>query len=177
MVLSGPNEGPNVGSVNTYSGTVGNTQLALDRGIPAIALSADINTMDDAGLANPNSKIVAGLTVKLLASLEAQKGSGALLAKGVALNVNFPKGVAANTGFAFSRVGTYNAYDLAFRVANGTYGMGVVVNSSKPTAAQMEDESVVVASEVSVSAMQFGFEQHPAAQEWLRLRMQPLKGQ
>lgn len=177
VVLSGPNEGQNIGSLTINSGTIGNAQLAASRGIPAIALSADSNTVDDAGLANANSKIVADLSVKLLASLAAQKGSGPVLAKGVALNVNFPKTVAANTGFAFSRIGTYNAYELSFRVANGTYSMGGVVNAAKPSTSQMEDESVVVGSKVSVSAMQFGYEQRPAAQEWLRLRLQPLKAQ
>ena len=177
VVLSGPNEGQNIGSLIVNSGTIGNVQMAAIRGIPAIALSADSNTVDDSQLANPNSKIVAGLTVKLLASLVAQKGSGPLLAKGVALNVNFPKAIAGDTGFAFSRVGTYNAYELGFRVANGVYSMGAVVNTAKPNATQTEDESLIVASKEAVSAMQFGYEHRPAAQEWLRLRLQTLKGQ
>jgi 5'-nucleotidase len=40
LVLSGPNEGQNVGAIILSSGTVSNAQYAAVRGIPAIALSA-----------------------------------------------------------------------------------------------------------------------------------------
>ena len=40
LVLSGPNEGQNVGLIVISSGTVGNVQFAAGRGIPSIALSA-----------------------------------------------------------------------------------------------------------------------------------------
>ena len=66
LVLSGPNEGQNVGKVVVHSGTIGNVQFSAGRGIPSIALSADTNTVDDKTLNNPNSAIVAKQTVVLL---------------------------------------------------------------------------------------------------------------
>ena len=69
FVLSGPNEGQNVGSVILNSGTVSITQVALMNGIPAIALSASAQSADDKTLANPASPIVAAWSVKLIDGL------------------------------------------------------------------------------------------------------------
>ena len=44
LVLSGPNEGQNLGKIVNSSGTVGNVQFAGGRGIPSIALSAGSDT-------------------------------------------------------------------------------------------------------------------------------------
>jgi len=176
VLLSGPNEGQNLGSIINSSGTVGNAQFSGSRGIPSIALSADANTTDNTSLANANSAIVAQLSVKLLQALQAKAGTGALLPQGVALNVNFPPAVTAATPFAFSRIGTFNAYNLAFRNAV-PYGLGGIAGSGTPTADQAEDESIVYRTKVAVSAMQIGFEHRPAGQEWLRLRLRDVFAQ
>ncbi|MDM0045655.1 5'/3'-nucleotidase SurE [Variovorax dokdonensis] len=176
VLLSGPNEGQNLGSIINASGTVGNAQFAGSRGIATIALSADADTTDNTSLANPKSAIVAQLSVKLLQALQAKAGNGPLLPQGVALNVNFPKAIAADTSFAFSRIGTFNAYNLAFK-NSVPYGLGGVLASGQPTADQAEDESVVYRTKVAVSAMQIGFEHRPAGQEWLRLRLRDVVGQ
>ena len=176
VVLSGPNEGQNLGAIINASGTVGNAQMAGSRGIPSIALSADADTTDNAALANPKSAVVAQLAVKLLGALQAKAGSGPLLPQGLALNVNFPKAIAADTPFAFSRIGTYNAYSLVFNNAV-PYGLGISLASAQPTAAQAEDESIVYRTRIAVSAMQIGFEYRPAGQEWLHLRLRDVFGQ
>ncbi len=173
VVLSGPNEGQNLGAIINASGTVGNAQMAGSRGIPAIALSADADTTDNTSLANPKSAIVAALTVKLLDALKAKAGNGPLLPANVALNVNFPKEITTSSPFAFSRIGTYNAYTLTFK-NSVPYGLGIAMNASPATATQAEDESIVYRTQVAVSAMQMGFEQRPAGQEWLRLRLRDL---
>ena len=173
LVLSGPNEGQNVGGIINSSGTVSNVQFALGRGIPAIALSAGADTTDNAGLASPYSKVVAAHTVKLVKALQAKAGSGPLLASGVALNVNFPNAPTAAMAWAFSRIGSYNLYNLAFR-NSPPYGLGGLAGSGTPTPEQAEDESVVMQSKIAVSAMQFGFEHRPAGQQWLRLRLRDL---
>lgn len=173
LVLSGPNEGQNVGGIINSSGTVSNVQFATGRGIPAIALSAGADTTDNEALANPYSAVVAQLTVKLLKALQAKAAEGPLLAPGVALNVNFPDAPTADLPWSFSRIGTYNLYNLTFR-ATPPYGLGIDAGAGTPTAEQAEDESVVVKSKVAVSAMQFGFEHRPAGQQWLRLRLRDL---
>jgi 5'-nucleotidase len=175
VLLSGPNEGQNVGRVVINSGTIGNAQFAAGRGIPSIALSAGTDTVDNAGLAAAGSKTVAQLTIKLIAALQAKAGSSALLPTGTALNVNFPNAVAANASWAFSRIGTYDTYSLKFTSA-APWGLS---GSLPPavTADQAEDEAVVYKTKISVTAMQVGFDQRPAGQQWLRLRLRDLFAQ
>lgn len=175
LVLSGPNEGQNVGKVVINSGTIGNAQFAAGRGIPSIALSAGTDTIDNAGLANAKSKTVAQLTTKLITALQAKAGSSALLPTGTALNVNFPDAVAANASWAFSRIGTYDTYSLKFSSA-APWGL----SGSLPAAAttdQAEDEAIVYKTKISVTAMQVGYDQRPAGQQWLRLRLRDLFAQ
>lgn len=185
LVLSGPNEGQNVGSIVNSSGTVSNAQFAASRGIPAIALSADASTADNTNLANTASVTVANLTVTLIDTLVAKGGN--LLPAGVALNVNFPKDL-SNPVWAFSRFGSYNLYTMKFvedlgadPVAAG-YGLGayhypgvtISPTTAAATSAQAEDESAVSKTKISVTAMQVGFEHRPQAQAWLRLRLHDL---
>jgi 5'-nucleotidase len=175
LVLSGPNEGQNVGKLVINSGTIGNVQFSAGRGIPSIALSASADSADNAGLANAKSKVVAQLTLKLIAALQAKAGSSALLPAGVALNVNFPDSPSTGNVFAFTRQGTYDTYNLKFSSA-APWGL----SGSAPaavTAEQAEDEALVYKTKVSVTAMQVGYEQRPAAQQWLRLRLRDLFAQ
>lgn len=176
LVLSGPNEGQNLGKIVNSSGTVGNVQFAAARGLPAIALSAGTDTTDNTSLASPKSAVVAQLTVNLLKALQAKAGTGPLLPAGVALNVNFPDAPTTAMKFAFSRFGSLEVYNLKF---NNTvpYGLGIGAGSGTATAEQAEDESAVYKTKVAVTAMQVGFEHRPAAQQWLRLRLRDLFAQ
>jgi 5'/3'-nucleotidase SurE len=187
LVLSGPNEGQNVGSIINGSGTVSNAQFSAYRGIPSIALSADTSTADNTNLANAASVTVANLTITLLEALQAKAGTGALLPAGVALNVNFPKDLSTPV-WAFSRIGSYNLYTLKFVADLGAdpvaaaYGLSayhypgltISTNSTAATTAQAEDESSVSKTKISVTAMQTGFEARPPAQAWLRVRLRDL---
>ena len=176
LVLSGPNEGQNLGKIVNSSGTVGNVQFAGGRGIPSIALSAGSDTTDNTNLANPYSQVVAQLTLSLVKALQAKAGTGPLLPTGVTLNVNFPNAPTTAMKFAFSRFGSYEAYNLKFNNAV-PYGLGAGAGSGTATAEQAEDESIVYKTKVSVTAMQVGFEHRPAAQQWLRLRLSDLFAQ
>ncbi|HET8711726.1 MAG TPA: 5'/3'-nucleotidase SurE, partial [Spongiibacteraceae bacterium] len=80
LVISGPNEGQNVGGIVISSGTVSNAQFAIHRGLPAIAVSADTNTTDNPTLAAE----AAALTVQLLDKLEQRSGHRGILPKGYA---------------------------------------------------------------------------------------------
>jgi 5'-nucleotidase len=175
LVLSGPNEGQNVGRVVINSGTIGNAQFAAGRGLPAIALSAGTDTVDNSGLAAAGSKTVAQLTVKLIAALQAKAGSSTLLPAGTALNVNFPNAVTASTSWSFSRIGTYDTYALKFSSA-APWGLSGSLPAAA-TADQAEDEAVVYKTKIAVSAMQVGYEHRPAGQQWLRLRLRDLFAQ
>ncbi|TCM70906.1 5'-nucleotidase [Acinetobacter calcoaceticus] len=175
LILSGPNEGQNIGSLSLFSGTVGVVQYAGSRGIPAIAISAGQNTVDNKNLANPLSTIVANHTVKLIAELQSKAQSGKILPARTVLNVNFPDKLDNNSRFAFSKMGSYDAYYLKFKTSV-PYGITAGKASTGPNGSQQQDEMVVSANNIAVTAMQVGFDSRPATQEWLKLRLRQLLG-
>jgi len=176
LVLSGPNEGQNVGSIILNSGTVSVAQVALMNGIPAIALSAGAQSADDKSLANPASPIVAAYSVKLIGSLFDHAGDGRILPAGIALNVNFPDKL-DDLQWRASRIGTYNAYmfryveDMsasaspvmaAMAKEHGMTlpkapGLSIAMNDSAPSATQQDDESIVYRTAIAISPMQAGY--------------------
>ncbi len=179
LVLSGPNEGQNVGRVINSSGTIGNAQFAAGRGIPSIALSAGSDTTDDKTLANPYSTVVAELSLRLVDALAQSSAAGPgapLLPDGLVLNVNFPDKPTPALKFAFARTGSFDLYDLRFR-NTPPYGFSLAKRSTdSATPAQMQDEAVVQKTRIAVSAMQVGFEARPVSQQWLRANLQQLLG-
>lgn len=197
LVLSGPNEGQNLGAMVIASGTVGAAQTAALRGVPAIALSAGIGTVGDksAPLANPASVAVAEGAVRLVQALAAGTGADApLLPAGVVLNVNFPD-LLADAGWRLTRIGDWGAYSIRFseslpREATpatgtmvqagtaampGTFGMTFAPNRTRPSSAQQNDEGVVNARSITVSPMQAGYGM-PAGADWLASRLRGLLG-
>ncbi|MGY0614395.1 5'/3'-nucleotidase SurE [Vibrio sp. FJH11] len=102
LVISGPNEGNNLGFMNNNSGTLGATMAALSRGIPALAISAHHNTSSDA----EQSQLVADVVVDIVAQLVANQPSGApLLPAYTGLNVNTPEDMKNHLGYKFTDVG------------------------------------------------------------------------
>ncbi len=176
LVLSGPNEGQNVGAIILSSGTVSAAQYAAVSGIPAIALSAGAGT-ESSNLDNPLSNEIADRTVELLTHLDARAGStGPLLPAGLALNVNFPD-QPAGARWQLTEVGTYNAYKIGFTAdmaANASPMMQMMAksrgleiptlpgvsfdfNTAVPLPEQMDDESVIFRKAIAVSPMQAGY--------------------
>ncbi|WP_432721779.1 5'/3'-nucleotidase SurE [Jeongeupia wiesaeckerbachi] len=189
LLISGPNEGQNLGAIVNSSGTVSNAIFAASRGIPAIAISADANTKDNTALADE----AAVLTVKFVDALLAKRGSGAIMPAGTAINVNLPKfdaGGSSRVQWVFSRFGSYTAMTPKFvadlskdPVASG-YGIkypypGVTFTlDNTPSAADAGSESALNAKGfATVTTMQVGFEARPQAQQWLRLRLKDLLAQ
>ncbi|XZG71119.1 5'/3'-nucleotidase SurE [Chitinibacteraceae bacterium HSL-7] len=191
VVISGPNEGQNLGAIVNTSGTVSNAIFAANRGLPAIAISADANTTDNAALGAE----AATLTLKLLDALIAKAGTGPLLPAGVALNVNLPKfesGHGSGVKWTFSRFGSYSTLkpkfvsDLSKDPVAAGYGLGgyafpgvtFEMGGNTPTAAQQQDEAALnAAGWATVTVMQVGFEARPQAQQWLKLRLGNLLSQ
>ena len=178
LVISGPNEGQNIGSIVISSGTVSNAQFALIRGIPAIAVSADANTTDNPTLAAE----AASLTLKLVAVLEQQKShKTALLPSGYALNVNYPKfaaGESSKLPWSLTRFGNFDAYETKFTEDLGAdpvaaaYGLGnyhfpgvtLYPHSADEATRQTDPRSEALLSlkgYVTVTPMQFGYEATP----------------
>lgn len=88
IVLSGINEGANVGPISNSSGTVNAAVGAILSGVPAIAVSAD---PDEAGDFSQSYDAAAAFVLELLDRLEAAQADGApLLPAGTGLSVNLP---------------------------------------------------------------------------------------
>lgn len=190
LVISGPNEGQNVGSIVASSGTVSNAIMAASRGLPSIAFSADTNTKADVTPGDLNNE-VAALAVSFLTALQKRQGTGPLLPAGTALNVNFPKfavGGSAALPWVFTRFGSYNSLAPKFvadlsqdPVAKG-YGLGGYAypgisfgTTAAPTAEQADNEAAAnAAGKITVTTMQVGYEARPQAQQWLQLRLRDL---
>lgn len=176
LVLSGPNEGQNLGAIVMSSGTVSNAQFAAMRGIPAIALSAGGNTGGE-DLANPLSATVAALALQLVERLDEGAGEGLLLPEGMALNVNFPDEI-DDPAWRLTRIGSYNLYEVGFAAnlaesATPTMramarergielpqlpGLSVHINDAAPRPDQLDDEAAVYRTAITVSPMQAGYD-------------------
>ncbi|CAL3967293.1 hypothetical protein PZA11_003639 [Diplocarpon coronariae] len=102
LVLSGPNYGKNLGPfLFTMAGTLGATYTAIERGIPAIAISAGyegigpyfwVNETTPAGLRDPSTitaQLAANLAQQLIENVAAE-GGDRLLPLGYGLHVNIP---------------------------------------------------------------------------------------
>lgn len=177
LVLSGPNEGQNVGSIILSSGTVSNAQYAAVRGIPAIAISAGGNSTGNEALANPVSRVVADRTVELVSRLDRQAQGKGMLPAGIALNVNFPDNP-QGAEWRLSRIGSYNAYMVRFseNMAKDASpamtamasqhgvsvpeqpGIALDMNTAEPLPEQRNDESVVYRNAIAVSPMRAGYD-------------------
>lgn len=183
LILSGPNEGQNVGAMIIASGTVSNVQFGTMRGVPSIALSAGNGTADNASLNNPQSQSIASLSLDLLRALKARAKGKALLPAGVALNVNFPDKL-EGAHWRLSRIGSYEQYLIsfvpdisqstagkAFGIRAPLPGIALDLNTATPAPSQAQDETVVYRKDIAVSPMQVGYEpERPgsaAMQRWL----------
>ena len=190
LVLSGPNEGQNVGAIVLSSGTVSNAQFAAMRGLPAIALSGGAESPGAQDLVTPQSEEVARHSVKLLQALEVNAGSGPLMPTGIALNVNFPDDL-TDAEWKLTRLGTYNAYNVGFtdnlaETASPTMvemarergievpplpGVSFEFNDADPASDQFDDESIVYRQNIAISPMQAGYALSPDGETWLRWQL------
>lgn len=193
LVLSGPNEGQNVGAIILSSGTVSAAQFAAVHGLPAIALSAGSNTKSET-LENPLSTKVARLSLELIAALENNVGeTSPLMPQGMALNVNFPDEL-EGAEWRLSKIGTYNAYKLGFTAnmaesASPTMqamarergmeipplpGLSFDFNQDAPQSGQEDDESIVYRQHIAISPMQAGYSFSAIGEELLRWQLAEL---
>ncbi|MBI5691368.1 MAG: 5'/3'-nucleotidase SurE [Verrucomicrobia bacterium] len=101
LVISGPNLGPNLGTVTPHSGTIGAAICALNRGVPAIAMSSlDVSAV--------SSSLIADITIRVMNSLLSQGRIS--LPAGTGINVNVPlldpSRTAASYRYVFTQINT-----------------------------------------------------------------------
>ena len=185
LVLSGPNEGQNVGAIAISSGTISAAQFAALRGLPAIALSAGQNSAGP-DLDNAQSPAIAEKSAEMVRALDAASKGGRMLPSGLALNVNFPN-EAKGTKFCASKIGTYNAYTITFsenmaasaspemkEIARTNKmdipalpGLSLGQNPAKPSTDQSQDESILHLTCIAISPMQAGYASNDQNMNWV----------
>ncbi|GAA5123450.1 5'/3'-nucleotidase SurE [Haloechinothrix salitolerans] len=89
LVVSGVNPGQNAGAVTNHSGTVGATVMAGELGIPAIAVSVEIDPTTSPPRVG-SVRAAASYTVRLIERLQLTAQRESLLPEHVTLNVNYP---------------------------------------------------------------------------------------
>lgn len=115
LLLAGPGNGWSVGHLTLFSGVVGAAQVALRRGVSAIAVS----TAHDESDLDTVARHVAALIGALAASAPAQGDrpphthGSTLLPRGLGLNVNLPR-CKRLLGMAITRVGDWSPWRLGF---------------------------------------------------------------
>lgn len=139
LVIVGPNPGNNLGAINMASGTFNAASVALQAGVPALAVSTDLKEADP--------QRAAQLIVKLVHALDQHRQpDGALLPKGLGLNINLPKDSQIK-GVKLTRIGSYVGFealytdDLKQFNLPGKPGIGFQY-SPAASAAQQNDEAV-----------------------------------
>ncbi|MES2261400.1 MAG: 5'/3'-nucleotidase SurE [Pseudomonadota bacterium] len=184
LVISGPNEGNNTGAINASSGTFNNLVYAVNRNLPAIAVSDAATAQVNWSASLPATHRiheVAGIVAKLVDALlsNKSKAGGLLMPEGVGLNVNIPDfaaGAGAALPFKFTRIGKATSYAPAFyeklsdsplAVASGVNfplpgislaSAGTVLPSGvtlpKDTAVTSEDNVIVTKTAVTISPIE-----------------------
>jgi 5'-nucleotidase len=115
LVISGPNYGNNLGLLTTHSGTFNAAMTALNRGLPAIAVSAaslltwyrGFEALRPADREHEIAAVVVRLVDELVRTRAAP--GAPLLPVGIGLNVNLPEffpGTGARLPYKFGKVGT-----------------------------------------------------------------------
>ena len=146
LVISGPNEGNNLGYMNNNSGTLGAAMISIIRGIPAIAVSAGRGSTQE----GPAQAAIADIVLNIISKLESRKGySDKLLPPFMGLNVNIPDNL-DDKGYKFTNVGwNPGEANVIFRedlsqdpvavqyVAGGIAARGVPFEQAKIMAQQM----------------------------------------
>jgi 5'-nucleotidase len=116
LVVSGINEGPNMGKDVLVSGTVGAALQAHNRGLPAIAMSL-------AAIENMNFEVAAKL-----AAILAQEISVSILPGNILLNVNVPNiSLEQIKGIDITRLGN-SGYSPGFALKKSDYHYGTAAS-------------------------------------------------
>ncbi|EJB8386469.1 5'/3'-nucleotidase SurE [Pseudomonas aeruginosa] len=176
LVIVGPNPGNNLGPLNSASGTFNAASVALLSGVPALAVSVDLEERD--------SQRVAAIVARLVAALARQRqAGGALLPRGVGLNLNLPP-LEKLQGARLTRIGSYVPFHARYSDDLGPFdaklagkpGIGFAW-SPPPGPGNAEDEAVWVARGYLTLSPFNALPGTPDASEGLAAMLTPLLGQ
>jgi 5'/3'-nucleotidase SurE len=153
LVISGINQGENIGNTATSSGTVGAAVAALQRGIPAISVSAGI-LLSESSTGFPSTQkvydVATSYIVNLVGQLQATQGSGSLLPTGVGLNVNVPVSSTPLTT-AFTEFDSATSLAIGFGAVTGGTGLTVVPQSPVTNPKPFSEGEQFLAGKITVT--------------------------
>jgi 5'-nucleotidase len=167
LVISGPNEGNNTGHINNSSGTFNAMLYAVNRRLPAIAVSDAVTaqvTWSPGLPAGSRAYEVASIVVRLVDALSSQgrHRRGPVLPEGLGLNVNVPNfaaGAGVSLPWRITHVGFATAYAPAFyeRLSDSPLAVASGVNYQLPgislaTAGTVLPSGVVIPTDTSSSS-------------------------
>lgn len=176
LVIVGPNPGNNLGALNSASGTFNAASVSVLSGVPALAVSADLKEQD--------SPRIAAIVTRLVDALDQHRqADGALLPRGVGLNLNLPP-LEKLQGARLTRIGSYVPFHALYTEDLGKLdtklagkpGIGFAW-SPPPDASNAEDEAVWVAKGYLTLSPFNALPGAPAASEGLGAALTPLLGQ
>ncbi|WP_108258693.1 5'/3'-nucleotidase SurE [Mangrovicoccus ximenensis] len=168
LVISGTNEGENIGAFSNISGTVGAAVEAISRGIPAIAVSAGsgVDGSFDGAYARAGSYVA-----ELIGQLKAAQTGETLLPQGTGLTVNVPS--ADPEGVAYTEITGEAPYMLGVAEhAEGnpaTYGLAATPGTV--TGAEDSEVSRFLDNVLTVSAMDGNWSADAGTREALAARI------
>ncbi|MBI3246351.1 MAG: 5'/3'-nucleotidase SurE [Deltaproteobacteria bacterium] len=177
LVISGTNVGQNVGAATVHSGTVGAAVTALNDGVPAIAVSTEIDFATNVGPFAETSAFV----VKLVAALRKQTQGSQLLPEAVGLNVNYPllEGGGAPTDVVLTQNGR-GFLDLTYTGALPTTvgessALTIGLNLAVPESEEHADTAALAANMVSISTLEPDYDAASDVHESIRKIVEELK--
>jgi len=164
LVISGPNEGNNLGIICPHSSTIGAAVTALNRGIPAIAVNGPNGDRATAAL-------LAQITLRVIAVIEV-RGKVAL-PSGTGLNVNVPsldpQRTAASYRVAFTQIGRSSNYFFHFTADPAAPLLPAPVDLDPNS-----ETNSIGNGNVTVSPMQGTYQAAPAAGDLVLTQMRSL---
>lgn len=115
LLVAGPHNGWNLGQLTLFSGVVGAAQVALRRGVSAIAVGTAFEEDELDDVAQHVAALIGALaaTARPAGSAAAKGAAGSLLPRGLGLNVNLPR-CRRLVGMAITRVGDWSPWHLGF---------------------------------------------------------------
>ncbi|MFW2406068.1 MAG: 5'/3'-nucleotidase SurE [Gammaproteobacteria bacterium] len=166
LVVSGSNEGENVGPITSQSGTVGAAQKALQRGIPALAVSTERDRANPGGLIAALTD-AARFTVRVIEEIQYDianrpryckrwphlpvcqlEDGDILLPNRVGLNINHPSVPTAEaTGVVLTKISTWSSIDFTIvEIAPGSgFGLPTITfNPVPPTETEQQEDTYLL---------------------------------
>jgi 5'-nucleotidase len=176
LVVSGINLGQNLGNNVMLSGTVGAAMMAVQQGVPGIAVSAGLDLGEAVGEPRFQSTLAAypgaaALTARLVAMLARNRGT-ALLPPDQVLNVNYPALPDGKPkGVVWARASTYGGFQMTYAASNPGMVTSGMAHDTGGQAETITDTGRFAAGYVTLSVLNPNWNAEPSAAAAVRARV------